>query len=200
MAPDADGLAEQAYSNYGEQLRPADESWKTALFEFLKERESHLFERRGFRADEVRAVLAFWRRPYSALRRVEALSQYRHSKEFEALATLFKRVKNITKGVAAPSQDALRGMATALTDPAEQALLSEVEARAPAIRTASDRGEYRDAFAAIAALQPSAAKFFDDVLVMADDEGLRNARLALVATLRDLVLDIADISEIVTET
>jgi glycyl-tRNA synthetase beta chain len=43
------------------------------------------------------------------------------------------------------------------------------------------------------------AKFFDDVLVMADDETLRTARLALVATLRDLILDIADISEIVTE-
>jgi glycyl-tRNA synthetase beta subunit len=37
------------------------------------------------------------------------------------------------------------------------------------------------------------------VLVMADDEALRTARLALVATLRDLILDIADISEIVTE-
>ena len=42
-------------------------------------------------------------------------------------------------------------------------------------------------------------KFFDDVLVMTDDETLRAARLALVATLRDLILDIADISEIVTE-
>jgi len=37
-------------------------------------------------------------------------------------------------------------------------------------------------------------------LVMADDEKLRSARLALVARLRDLILDIADISEIVTET
>ena len=69
-----------------------------------------------------------------------------------------------------------------------------------AIRGASVRGEYREAFAAIAALQPSVATFFDDVLVMANDEGLRTARLALVATLRDLVLGIADISEIVMET
>ena len=43
------------------------------------------------------------------------------------------------------------------------------------------------------------AKLFDDVLVMAEDEGLRHARLALVAALRDLILGIADISEIVTE-
>jgi glycyl-tRNA synthetase beta chain len=91
-------------------------------------------------------------------------------------------------------------MAALLTEPAEKALLSEVESRAPSIRGASERGEYREAFAAIAALQPSVARFFDDVLVMATDEGLRTARLALVATLRDLVLGIADISEIVTET
>ena len=67
------------------------------------------------------------------------------------------------------------------------------------IRTAAARGDYREAFTAIAALQPVVAKFFDDVLVMADDERLRTARLGLVATLRDLILGIADISEIVTE-
>ena len=43
------------------------------------------------------------------------------------------------------------------------------------------------------------AKFFDDVLVMAEDERLRAARLGLVAALRDLILEIADISEIVTD-
>ena len=48
-------------------------------------------------------------------------------------------------------------------------------------------------------MQPAVARFFDDVLVMAEDEQLREARLGLVATLRDLILDIADISEIVTD-
>jgi glycyl-tRNA synthetase beta chain len=67
------------------------------------------------------------------------------------------------------------------------------------IRAAADRGDYREAFTAIAALQPVVAKFFDDVLVMAEDERLRAARLGLVATLRDLILSIADISEIVTD-
>jgi len=43
------------------------------------------------------------------------------------------------------------------------------------------------------------ATFFDDVLVMAGDLALRQARLALVAALRDLILNIADLSEIATE-
>ena len=79
------------------------------------------------------------------------------------------------------------------------ALVAELESRAPVIQAAAARRDYKDAFANIAQLQPVVAKFFDDVLVMADDERLRAARLGLVATLRDLILDIADISEIVTE-
>ena len=74
-----------------------------------------------------------------------------------------------------------------------------MQARDPAIRAAAGRGDYREAFAGIAQLQPAVARFFDDVLVMADDERLRTARLALVATLRELILSIADISEIATE-
>jgi glycyl-tRNA synthetase beta chain len=48
-------------------------------------------------------------------------------------------------------------------------------------------------------LQPAVTRFFDDVLVMTQDESLRTARLALVTNLRDLILHLADISEIVPE-
>jgi glycyl-tRNA synthetase beta chain len=70
----------------------------------------------------------------------------------------------------------------------------------PIIRETAQSGDYRRAFTEIAALEPAVAKFFDDVLVMAEDEKLRQARLTLVATLRDLILDIADLSEIAPET
>ena len=69
----------------------------------------------------------------------------------------------------------------------------------PAIRTAAARSDYSAAFTAIAALQPAVATFFDDVLVMAEDARVRAARLGLVAALRDLILEIADLSEIVAD-
>jgi glycyl-tRNA synthetase beta chain len=84
-------------------------------------------------------------------------------------------------------------------EPAEKALASALTTSAPAIRAAAERGDYREAFTAVASLQPVVAKFFDDVLVMAEDERLRAARVGLVATMRDLILEIADISEIVAE-
>jgi len=178
---------------------------------FWEERLRYLFEQRGFDVRTIRAVLSERTSPEVGIfpsdeaplqvrRKLEALAQMSRSKELVAVATLFKRVKNITRDVAAHTPARSDELKRSLKEPAELALLSEVDARAPGIQSAAQRGEYREAFAAITALQPVVAKFFDDVLVMADDEKLRTARLALVARLRDLILDIADISEIVTET
>ena len=196
VAVDVDQLVEHAYANYGGQLQSADASWKPALFEFLKEREVHLFERRGFRPDEARAVAAFWRRPYSALRRVEALSQVRHSKEFEALAVLFKRVKNITKGFDGQMTPAI---ASRLIEPAERGLLQEIDSRWPAIETALARGDFAGAVRHLVTFTGPVDRFFVDVLVMSEDPALKEARLTLLTTLRRAILNIADIAEVAPE-
>jgi glycyl-tRNA synthetase beta chain len=196
VAVDADQLVEHAYANYGGQLQSADGSWKAALFEFLKEREVHLFERRGFRQDEARAVAAFWRRPHSALRRVEALSQVRHSKEFEALALLFKRVKNITKGF---DGQMTPDIASRLIEPAERGLLQEIDSRWPAIDTALARGDFGGAVRHLVTFTGPVDRFFTDVLVMSDDPALKEARLTLLTTLRRAILNIADIAEVAPE-
>jgi len=165
---------------------------------FMSDRLAYLLEQRGFDVRNVRAVMhgrAENASPLDARRKLEALAQMSGSQALLGVATLLKRVKNITKGIAAPTSLS-RAM---LREPAEQQLLAELDARAPVIRSAATRGDYREAFTAIAALQPAVAKLFDDVLVMAEQEELRTARLGLVATLRDLILEIADISEIVTE-
>ena len=165
---------------------------------FVRERVIYLFEQRGFDVRNIRAVVPLALERFDILearKKLEALAQLGGSEALRGVATLFKRVKNITRDAPPVSADIL----THLKEPAEVTLRSELESRAPEIRNAAARGEYREAFAAIAALQPATAKFFDDVLVMTEDEQLRHARLALVAALRDLILEIADISEIVAE-
>ena len=161
---------------------------------------AYLLEQRGFDVRSVRAVMHGGIEdvsPLEARRKLEALSQMTGSAALLGVATLLKRVKNITKGVATPQ--ALPSADGMLTEPAEKALAAAIASGAPTIRAAVERGDYREAFASVASLQPAVAKFFDDVLVMAEDERLRAARLGLVATLRDLILDIADISEMVTD-
>jgi len=170
------------------------------LLSFMADRLAYLLSERGFDVRSVRAVMHGAIEdvsPLEARRKLEALSQMTGSPALLGVATLLKRVKNISKGVATPQ--ALPSADGVLTEPAEQALAAAIASGAPTIRAAVDRGDYREAFASVASLQPAVAKFFDDVLVMADDERVRAARLGLVASLRGLILDIADISEMVTD-
>src|SRR3954469_3695626 len=79
------------------------EGWRSLpIATFLWERTAHLLEARGLQPDAIRAVGAVqstWSDISDAVKRVEALSVERSSVDFQALATLFKRVKNITKGI-----------------------------------------------------------------------------------------------------
>jgi glycyl-tRNA synthetase beta chain len=170
------------------------------LHSFMTDRVTYLLEQRGFDVRSIRAVMHGGLEtvsPLDARRKLEALSRMAGSEALLGVASLLKRVKNISKGVAAPDSDSRDR--SLLTEPAEQALASALDGSAAGIRTAAARGDYGDAFNGIAALQPVVAKFFDDVLVMSEDERVRAARLGLVASLRGLILEIADISEIVTE-
>ena len=170
---------------------------RAPLLAFMSDRVTYLLEQRGYDVRSVRAVLHGGIEgvsPLEARLKLEALGHMSGSEALLGVATLLKRVKNITKSV--PDGADWSGLHGRLVEPAERTLWSQMDQRAPAIRDAAARGDYRDAFAGIAALQPPVAKFFDDVLVMAEDEALRNARLALVASLRDLILGIADLSEI----
>jgi len=184
--------AAEPFGGYGESAAP--------LLTFIADRLAYLLEQRGFDVRSVRAVMHAGIEqvsPLAARRKLDALAHMTGSPALLGVATLLKRVKNITKGIAAPaSLDAVREV---VREPAEQALAAEMGTRAPMILAAAERGDFREAFTAIAALQPAVAKFFDDVLVMAEDERLRTGRLGLVATLRDLILGIADISEIVND-
>jgi glycyl-tRNA synthetase beta chain len=165
---------------------------------FAQERVRFVLEHRGLPSEVVRAATAAAGDvvPLRARRVAEALQALRTSADFQALAALFKRVKNIAKeltGRAALDREAL-------TEPAEQALLAALDGCRPEVEAAEGRADYRRALTVIAGLRPAVDRFFTDVFVMADDQRLRTARLTLMADLRDLILSLADISEIVSQT
>ncbi len=169
-----------------------------ALLAFAQERVRYALEQRDSTVDVVRGAtsgsgdLA----PLRARRVAAALQKMRTSEDFQGLAVLFKRVKNIARE--------LKGRApldrSALTEAAEVALLAALDAHEPRVRAAIAAADYRQAFTEIAALRPAVDRFFNDVFVMAEDARLRTARLTLMADLRDLILELADISEIVPQT
>jgi glycyl-tRNA synthetase beta chain len=180
-----------------------------AALAFALERVRFALEQRGFPIEVVRAATPGPDvSPLRARRVAEALQGIRASEDFQALAVLFKRVKNIapsTSSGQAPSAPGKRDGAgasdrTALVEPAERALLEELDVRRPRIEAAAARSDYRAAFIDIAGLRAAVDRFFTEVFVMADDVRVRDARLTLMADLRDLILHLADISEIIPQT
>jgi glycyl-tRNA synthetase beta chain len=164
---------------------------------FGVERVRFALEQRGFPVEIIRAVTSTPDVvPLRARRVAEALQRMRSSEDFQALAVLFKRVKNIARELAdVPALDR-----EALTEPAERALLSALDGARPGIDAAAARADYTRAFTDVAALRPVVDRFFTEVFVMAEDARVRTARLTLMATLRDMILALADISEIVPHT
>jgi glycyl-tRNA synthetase beta chain len=184
--------AAEPFSGVGEAAGP--------LKAFLSDRLAYLLEQRGFDVRAVRAVMhgnLDGVSPLEVRRKLEALSHMAGSEALQGVASLLKRVKNISKGISAPPS--LEAAGAALHEAAELALRDAIVAVAPSIREAAARGDYKQAFTSIGSLRPAVAAFFDDVMVMAEDERVRTARLQLVATLRDLILDIADLSEMAAE-
>jgi glycyl-tRNA synthetase beta chain len=170
-----------------------------AFWSFMLDRVRFVLEQRGYDARNVRAVThaeAAEVSPLVAKRKLEALPDFVETTEFQQLAGLFKRVRNIARNLDPASPD-LGGQ---LTEAAEIALAKEVERLAPILDGAAASGTgYRRAFGEAAKAGPAVAKFFDDVMVMADDPTLRDARLRLLRRLEELVLQLADVSEIVPE-
>ena len=191
-------LLNEAHRNYGHSAPAVNPAWQPLVAEFLIEREAHLFERRGYRTDEARAVALHWEHPHLALARIEALSQNRGSADFIALAALLKRVNNITKDFQTTAEiGELRGR---LREPSELALADAAARIWPTLQGALAEGRYADAMKDVVTLRQPVDQFFVDVMVMTEDPALRDARLTLLATLKNAILHIADIAEIATET
>lgn len=163
------------------------------VLEFMLGRFRAWYQDAGFSIDIIQAVLA--RRPTKPLdfdQRVKAVSHFRGLDEAQALAAANKRVGNILAkfdGELSADIDL-----TLLQEDAEKALAEEVEVMTEALEPAFATGDYQQALSKLADLRKPVDAFFDNVMVMSDDEALKRNRLTLLNNLRNLFLQIADIS------
>ena len=125
-------------------------------------------------------------------RRIDAVGEFLSVDEAESLSAANKRIANILKkaDVTKPLDDKL------LSEPAEIALREAMLKVAGDVEPELAAGEYTNALKGLAALREPVDRFFDDVMVMADDKATRNNRLALLADLRHLFSGVADISRL----
>ncbi|MFY2510085.1 glycine--tRNA ligase subunit beta [Vibrio pectenicida] len=184
-------LIAKAKSLFGERL--TNDKVDHDVIEFMLGRFRSWYQDEGFSVDIIQAVLA--RRPTKPAdfdQRVKAVSHFRELEAAESLAAANKRVGNI---LAKFEGDLAAEIDLALLEQeAEKTLAASVEIMAEALEPAFATGNYQEALSKLADLREPVDAFFDNVMVMADDEALKKNRLTLLNKLRNLFLQIADIS------
>ena len=144
--------------------------------------------------DEVEAVLAAqWRNPRNVSGRLETLQHFRATEAGVALAEANKRIRNILRKTEPPAGELDPAL---LREPAEQALAERVAELCPEVEKLCRERQYEPAMKLLASLADPVAKFFDDVLVMAEEPEMRHNRLRLLRDVRELFLTIADLSRL----
>ncbi len=180
----------------------ASDEVQVKVLEFLLERARYILkERRGFAYDEINAAFAAGSDDLvDAVERVAAVQAIRNTKNFPPLAAAFKRIRNILQKSADKGDRNQGGVnQELLREPAELQL--QVAAQKIGDQASRYRKEkkYRAALEKIAELRPAVDFFFDKVLVMAEDEGVRRNRIALLGGLLKEFSTIADFSELSAE-
>jgi glycyl-tRNA synthetase beta chain len=171
------------------------------VYPFILDRLRGYYTEQGFTPQQFEAVAAV--RPASLLdfdRRLRAVAQFARQPEAEQLAAANKRVANILRKEGIDAEAAARHELDAelLCEPAGQALAQALdEARsdnAPRLDVAAANRDYAGALARLARLQAPIDRFFDEVMVMAEDPKLRAARVSLLARIKARFDAIADIA------
>jgi glycyl-tRNA synthetase beta chain len=190
--PSLRALLRAATAGYGASLkRPAGDVQRD-LEAFLMDRLRYLLVVRQFPGDEIDAALGAREPealddPGACLARLQALHQVRAEapEDFEHLAVAFKRARNILGDAPpVPVEPVL------FSEPAERELHQAVTG------LLATNGRLDARLRALAKLRAPVDRFFDDVLVMAEDPKVRANRLALLHETLSLFFRIADISKL----
>jgi glycyl-tRNA synthetase beta chain len=200
-------LMEEAFSGYQgseaeKKFTLKGDSYRQAIASFLKERlEFYLRDALGLAYDVVNATVASDATDVvDAVARAQAVAKVRPSADFESISTSFKRMKNILRQAAEGNKRIADPFdAEALKEKEERNLATLVPQVAVLANVLRTEKKYEPALIEISRLRPAIDAFFDKVMVMVDDEGLRANRLGLLQTLVREFSSIADFSEIVTE-
>ncbi|CAI1929275.1 glycine--tRNA ligase subunit beta [Serratia entomophila] len=188
---DLQTLTEEAVRLYGSKLTNA--KVVDDVVEFMLGRFRAWYQEEGHAVDTIQAVLA--RRPTRPAdfdARVKAVTHFRTLEAAAALAAANKRVSNILAKSTDTLNDSVR--ASVLKDAAEIQLATHLVVLRDKLQPYFAVGNYQEALVELAALREPVDAFFDNVMVMADDAEVRVNRLTLLSKLRELFLQVADIS------
>ena len=190
-------LAEEAFSGYSavDKVQEAGQKAVNEVLTFIRLRFENEQIAEGQPQDVVEAATsARFDDLCDCIRRIEALIALKSEADFRILAASFKRIRNIVKDNRATEIRPER-----FGEEAEKALFAALGEAQAKSRPFLDKAQYREALGAMLLIKEPVDRFFDEVMVMAEDLAQRQNRLNLLTALLSMMLDVADISRISAE-
>lgn len=171
-------LLQESYTIFIQQgitMEPLEEVMPI-LEDFFNQRLRYILQEKGLRYDTIDAVLAQGgQHPYNAVKKAQVLAAKREEEPFTAYLNAYIRCVNLSKKAVSTEWSEY-----SLTDVAEIVLAKNLKSLLPRIQEAVDQLDYEEAYSIAAQLVPLIEQLFDAVMIMAEDEKLRNARLGLL--------------------
>ena len=172
---------------------PKKDSVVEDVLQYMLDRFKSWYEEEGITAEVFQSVAAKnLSVPLDINNRIFAVAEFTRLPEAQALAAANKRVSNILAKQTDSSETTFDS--ALLSEAAEIALSKKVEELATTVKPLVEKRAYTESLTFLSQLREPVDTFFNDVMVMTEDQAVKNNRLALLAKLRNLFLDVADIS------
>jgi len=183
-------FAAQAYANtVGSKPEVAAQ-----VFDFLLERFRAWYQLENVSAEVFQSVFVLRpSRPLDFNQRIKAVHRFSQLPESSSLASANKRVSNILQKQESDASDPVVDVSL-FSEDAEKELAQLIAEKSAQVKPLFSEGRYTEGLELLAETKPAVDRFFDEVLVMSDDPHVRANRLTLISQLRNLFLEVADIS------
>ncbi|WP_412971084.1 glycine--tRNA ligase subunit beta [Glaciecola sp. MF2-115] len=193
LAIDLQQMIDSVVDIYGSKLSNAETA--TQVHTFLLDRFKPFYQDQDIAGDVVSAVMT--QKPSTAIdfdARIKAVTAFKGMESAGDLVAANKRVANILNKNdidinALPSIDP-----ALFSEDAEKVLFSALESAQGQVNSMIERLAYDEVLASLTVLKTPLNNFFDDVMIMAEDEKVKSNRVALVGKARQLFLSVADVS------
>ena len=186
-------LLEQAASAYADEVGAGEKVQE--VYDFAMDRLRPYFVDQGYTPQQFEAVLAVSpASPLDFAKRLSAVKKFSAMKQADSLSAANKRIRNILKKVEGNVPESVDRKL--FQEAQETSLFGAIATQKMATKPLLESGEYDKVLANLATLKDTLDAFFDGVMVMADDEALKNNRIALLAQLRAMFLQVADLSQL----
>lgn len=166
------------------------------IVDFLIDRLKPFYADKGISADIVASVVeSESQQSLSDInQRIMAVANFANSSNAESLVKANKRVANILAKNNINLDELPEINPSLFTEAAEKALYADVRKLVQTVPSLAKNNNYQEILDQLSLLKTSLDAFFDEVMIMADDEKIKQNRISLVAQVRKLFLSVADIS------